>query len=455
MNAITSEVQNQLADFDLFAPSTQAAIRLAQQEAARMDAPEVHPDHLFLAILGQTDVEIAKVLMWLGLRLEVIQTQAAETFGNYKYEGGEEQKPPFSSESLPCFEWALSFATQMNSPLIFPQHLLMSVLRHPRIQPILVLLLPYEDALPAPFMEVDGLAYSSYIDQLIRSRLREQSVVGFTTVSSKRVLRRFFRPSITFTDIMGLDGAKRDLREVVEFLSKPQVIQHSMRTYLYGVLVVSHPSTDRTMLIEATAGESVVPLHYLSISALVGLLNDLDSGVLSIDDLEFSKDEHDLLKNSEPSKRGLNIITHFFSQAKKSSPCILFLDNLDAIDQLATNQVREQWLKQLVVEMDGLDEHPPMVVIATTSHTDGLGEALLHPSRFDRKIEIGSSFMARPTAQVKLCLSCQYEVPAHWKYCVYCGAKLVYNCPNCGTPFLQIEEARFCFECGTSCSSFK
>ena len=149
------------------------------------------------------------------------------------------------------------------------------------------------------------------------------------------------------------------------------------------------------------------------------------------------------------------MIEYIFSLAKKSSPCILYIDNLDAVEQLSTSQEREQWLKQLVVEIDGLDDHPRIVVIATTSHTDGLGQALLHPGRFDRQIEIGSSFMARPAAQVKLCLSCKYEVMANWKYCVYCGARLAHLCPNCGTPFLQVEEAIFCFECGNPWSSFK
>lgn len=453
MNAITNEIQNQTFDFDQLAPSAQAAIRLAQLEATRMNAPEVYPEHLFLGMLAQADVEVAKVLRSLRLDILEIQVQAAEIFG-MPNDVGTKNYLLFSRESLICFEWALSFATQINSSLIFPKHLFLSVLRHPRIQPLLVLLLPSQDALPTPLIEVDGLAYTSYIDQLIHSRVREQSVVVFTAGSPKRVLRRFDRPGITFADIKGLDGAKRDLGEVVEFLRNPQIFQHSMRIYLYGVLVVSHPSTDRTLLVEATAGEAVVPLVYLSISTLIGLLNALDSDILSIEDLDFPMDEYNLLKNSEPSKRGRNMIEHIFSQAKKSSPCILFIDNLDDVEQLSTNQEREQWLKQLVVEMDGLDDQTPIVVIATTSHTDGLGQALLHPGRFDRKIEIGSSFMARPAAQVKLCLSCQYEVLAHWKYCVYCGARLAHNCPNCGTPFLQIEEARFCFECGTPWSSF-
>ena len=445
---ITNEKQNQLFDFDLLAPSTQAEIRQAQHEAIKMNAPEVYPEHLFLGVLTQADVEVAKVLRGLGLDIEEIQAQVAEIFGISDYAGTTDNLH-FSRESLVCFEWALSFASQMNSSLIFPKHLLLSALRQPRIQPLLVLLLSTQDALPASLMEVEGPAYTSYIDQLIHSRVREQSITKFNKNSLRRVLRGFERPNISFADIQGLDGAKDNLREVVDFLRKPQNFQRSMRAYLYGVLIVGHPCTDRTLLVYATAGEAVVPLVYLSISTLVELLNDLDSDVLTIEDLDLPMDEYNLLKSSEPSQRGPSMIEHIFSLAKKSSPCILFIDNLDAVGQISTSQERERWLKQLIAEMDGLDYHPSMAVIATTSRTDGLVQALLDLGRFDRWIQIGSSFMARPAAQVKLCLSCQYEVLAHWKYCVYCGARLAYFCPNCGTPFLQIEEARFCFECGT------
>ncbi len=454
MNIISNEMRNQVFDFDLLAPSTQAEIRQAQHEAIKMKAPEVYPEHLFLGVLTQADVEVAKVLRGLGLDIQEIQAQVAETFG-IPDDAGTKDNLLFSRESLVCFEWALSFATQMNSSLIFPKHLLLSALRHPRIQPLLVLLLSTQDALPASLMEVDGPAYTSYIDQLIHSRVRKQSITKFNKGSLRRVLRGFERPNISFADIQGLDGVKGNLREVVDFLRKPQNFQRSMRAYLYGVLIVGHPCTDRTLLVHATASEAVVPLVYLSISTLVGLLNDLDSDILSLEDLDLPMDEYNLLKNSESSKRGQNMIEHIFSQAKKSSPCILFIDNLDAVGQITSRQEREQWLKQLIVEMDGLDYHPSMAVIATTSRTDGLGQALLHPGRFDRQIEIGSSFMTHPAAQIKLCLSCKYEVLANWKYCVYCGARLAYSCPNCGTPLLQIEEARFCFECGNSWSNFR
>ncbi|HEY6286173.1 MAG TPA: AAA family ATPase [Ktedonobacteraceae bacterium] len=456
MDTITNEIHNQLFDFDLLASSAQAVIRLAQHEAIKMNAPEVFPEHLFLGVLKQDDVEVTLVLKDIGLDIKEIQAQAAETFGNLNYEDTKNNLL-FSRESLVCFEWAVSFATQMNSSLIFPKHLILSVLRHPRIQPLLVLLLPSRDqhALPAPLMEAEGHAYTSYIDQLIHSRVREQSITTFNHSSLKRVFRRFERPHTTFADIQGLDGAKDKLREVVDFLRKPQNFQRSMRTYLYGVLIVGHPCTDRTLLVKATAGEAVVPLIYLSISALVELLTDLDSDVLSLDDLDLPMHEYDLLTNNALSQRGRNMIAHIFSQAKKLSPCVLFFDNLDAVDQLPTSQEREQWLKQLVIEMDGLDDHPSMVVIATTNHIYQLDQALLHPGRFEHQVVMSSSIMAHTVAQTKLCLSCKYEVLATWKYCVYCGALMAQTCPNCGTLFMQLEGARFCSKCGTPQSNIQ
>ena len=453
MSTFLTEMHGHAFDFDRLAPSAQTEVHLAQQAAARMQAPEVYPEHLFLGVLAQSDDRVAQVMNSMGLDMRAIRAQAVEVFGVQS--NAEDNNLPLSDEALHCIEWAFDFALQRHAGLIYPEHLLLGVLRHARIQPLLVLLSPSEDALPAPLGVLVGPAYTNYIDQLTHSRVREQSVAGFDKSSAKRVLRTFERPTITFPDIRGFDVAKRELREVVQFLKRPQVFQSSKRGYLYGILLVGHPCTDRTLLVKATAAEAVVPLASLSIAALVKLLADVDSGALSIEDLELPVDEYNLLKYSKPHQRARNMIRHAFGQAREASPCVLFIDNLDAVQQLATDQEREQCFKQLVVEMDGLDYHPPMAVIATTSQVDVLDQALLHPGRFDHQVAISSSFIAQPAAQTKLCLSCKYEVLSGWKYCIYCGASLAQVCPNCGTLFMQVEGARYCFECGTQWSSIK
>jgi hypothetical protein len=451
LDTIPNEIHNQIFDFELLASSTQAAIRLAQHEAIKMDAPEVYPEHLFLGILRQDDIEVTLVLKEIGLDRQKMLAQVTDIFGNLNSEGIQPNLL-FSRESLACFEWALAFATQMNSSLIFSKHLMLSVLRHPRIKPLLILLLPSrdQDVLPAPLVEAEGHAYTSYIDQLIHSRVREQSITKFKDSSLNRVFRWFERPHTTFVDIQGLDGAKEKLQEVVDFLRKPQNFQQSKRTYLYGTLLVGHPCTDRTLLVKATAGEAVVPLVCLSLSSLIKVLTDLNSGVISLDDLDLPMDEHELLINNDHSQRGQKMIAHIFSQAKQLSPCVLFFDNLDAVNPLLTSPEREQWLKQLAIEMDGPDNHPPMAVIASTNQIYKLDQALLHPGRFEHRVVMSSSLMTHPSAPTKLCLACKNEVLVTWKYCVYCGASIAQTCPNCGTLLMQLEGARFCSECGTS-----
>ena len=451
MDTVTNEVLNQIFDSDLLSSSIQAVIRLAQHEAIKLNAPEVYPEHFFLGILRQDDAEVTIALKEVGFDKQKMQAQATDIFGNPNY-ASIQTDLLYSRESLACFEWAIAFATQMNSSLISPKHLILSVLRHPRIQPLLILLATSQDqdVLPAPLVEVEGYAYTSYIDQLIYSRVREQSIPKFKDSSLKRAYRWFERPHITFGDIQGLDGAKEQLQEVVDFLRKPQNFQRSKRTYLYGTLLVGHPCTDRTLLVQATAGEAVVPLICLSLSTLIKILTDLNLGVLSFDDLNLPMDEYELLRNNDHSQRGREMIAHIFSQAKKLSPCVLFFDNLDAVDTILTSTEREQWLKQLVIEMDGLDNHPPMAVIASTNQIYQLDQALLHPGRFEHQVVMSSSFMTHPSAPTKLCLACKNEVLVTWKYCVYCGAFIAQTCPHCGTLLMQLEGARFCSECGTS-----
>jgi hypothetical protein len=451
VDTISNEIYNQSIDFAQFAPSAQAVIALAKNQAGKMHAPEVYPEHLFLGVLRQEDSDVTTLLKEIGLDRQTIQAQTIEIFGDLDSANvGDDLS--FSHESLICFDWAISFASHINSSSIFPKHLAVSVLRHPRIQPLLTLLLPSQDqnVLPASLFEAEVSTYTSYIDQLIHSRVRDQSVIWSSHSPIKRVFKWFERPSDTFGDIQGLDGAKGTLREVVDFLRKPRNFQRSKKTHLYGALIVGHPCTDRTLLVKATAGEAVVSLVYLSLSMLVEILNDLDSEVVSLDELGLPNDEYELLSNGDASLRGRNMIAHIFSQARELSPCVLFFDNLEAVNQLPRNADREQILKQFAIEMDGLDYHPSMAVIASTNDIKQLDRALLHSGRFDHQVVMSSGIMAHPVAQTNLCISCKYEVLATWKYCVYCGALLAQTCPQCGALFVQLEGARFCSECGIS-----
>jgi ATPase family associated with various cellular activities (AAA)/Double zinc ribbon len=131
-------------------------------------------------------------------------------------------------------------------------------------------------------------------------------------------------------------------------------------------------------------------------------------------------------------------------------PSLLFLDDLDALEQLETTNERKPLRNQLLVEMDELEQFPPVVAIATTYKSEALEPALMFPGRFERRVTMSGSIAAHPAAGTKLCLSCKREILSSWKHCIYCGASVLKACPNCGAPHIEVEGARYCFECGSA-----
>jgi cell division protease FtsH len=173
------------------------------------------------------------------------------------------------------------------------------------------------------------------------------------------------RPSTTFADVAGVDEAKYDLVEVVEFLKTPEKFQRLGGKIPLGVLLVGPPGTGKTLLARAVAGEAKVPFFSMSGSEFVEVL----VGV------------------------GASRVRDLFDQAKKASPSIIFIDEIDAVGRqrgasINSSDEREQTLNQLLVEMDGFDTRQAVVVIAATNRPDGLDKALLRPGRFDRRVVV-------------------------------------------------------------------
>jgi cell division protease FtsH len=173
------------------------------------------------------------------------------------------------------------------------------------------------------------------------------------------------KPSTTFADVAGVDEAKGDLVEVVEFLKTPQKFQRLGGKIPRGVLLVGPPGTGKTLLARAVAGEAGVPFFSMSGSEFVEML----VGV------------------------GASRVRDLFDQAKKAAPSIIFIDEIDAVGRqrgtsINSNDEREQTLNQLLVEMDGFDTRQAVVVIAATNRPDGLDQALLRPGRFDRRVTV-------------------------------------------------------------------
>ena len=171
---------------------------------------------------------------------------------------------------------------------------------------------------------------------------------------------------VTFADVAGCDEAKEDVHELVEFLKDPTKFQKLGGRMPRGVLMVGSPGTGKTLLAKAIAGEAKVPFFAISGSDFV----EMFVGV------------------------GAARVRDMFEQAKKQSPCIIFIDEIDAVGRQrgaglgGGNDEREQTLNQMLVEMDGFDTNQGIIVIAATNRPDVLDPALLRPGRFDRQVVV-------------------------------------------------------------------
>jgi cell division protease FtsH len=175
------------------------------------------------------------------------------------------------------------------------------------------------------------------------------------------------RPGTTFADVAGIDEAKQELQEVVDFLKEPLRYQRLGGTVPKGVLLVGPPGTGKTLLARAVAGEAKVPFFSMGGSEFVEMI--VGVGAARVRDL--------------------------FAKARAAAPAIIFIDELDAIGRsraaairVGGNDEQEQTLNQILTEMDGFDSREGVIVLAATNRADVLDSALLRPGRFDRRVEV-------------------------------------------------------------------
>ncbi|MEJ5082730.1 MULTISPECIES: ATP-dependent zinc metalloprotease FtsH [unclassified Ochrobactrum] len=191
-----------------------------------------------------------------------------------------------------------------------------------------------------------------------------RGAMGFGKSKAKLLTEAHGR--ITFQDVAGVEEAKQDLEEIVEFLRDPQKFQRLGGKIPRGVLLVGPPGTGKTLLARSVAGEANVPFFTISGSDFV----EMFVGV------------------------GASRVRDMFEQAKKNAPCIIFIDEIDAVGRHrgaglgGGNDEREQTLNQLLVEMDGFEANESIILIAATNRPDVLDPALLRPGRFDRQVVV-------------------------------------------------------------------
>ena len=190
--------------------------------------------------------------------------------------------------------------------------------------------------------------------------------MGFGKSKAKMLTEKHGR--VTFDDVAGIDEAKEELEEIVEFLRNPQKFSRLGGKIPKGALLEGPPGTGKTLLARAIAGEAGVPFFTISGSDFV----EMFVGV------------------------GASRVRDMFEQAKKNAPCIVFIDEIDAVGRNrgsgygGGNDEREQTLNQLLVEMDGFESNEGVIIIAATNRKDVLDPALLRPGRFDRQVSVGN-----------------------------------------------------------------
>jgi cell division protease FtsH len=212
-----------------------------------------------------------------------------------------------------------------------------------------------------PFVIIIGLLYFLFVRQL---RQAGRGALSFGKSRAKLLTRD--RDKITFGDVAGCDEAKEEVSEVVEFLKDPKKFTKMGGRIPKGILMVGPPGTGKTLLAKAVAGEADVPFFSISGSDFV----EMFVGV------------------------GASRVRDMFEQGRKSAPCLIFIDEIDAVGRQrgaglgGGNDEREQTLNSLLVEMDGFDTTEGVIIIAATNRPDVLDSALLRPGRFDRQIYV-------------------------------------------------------------------
>ncbi|MEJ5978025.1 ATP-dependent zinc metalloprotease FtsH [Novosphingobium sp. PS1R-30] len=212
-----------------------------------------------------------------------------------------------------------------------------------------------------PFMLILGVAFFA-LRQVQKGG--GSGAMGFGKSKAKMLTERQGR--VTFNDVAGIDEAREELEEIVEFLRDPQRFSKLGGQIPKGALLVGSPGTGKTLLARAIAGEAGVPFFTISGSDFV----EMFVGV------------------------GASRVRDMFDQAKKNAPCIVFIDEIDAVGRHRghglgnSNDEREQTLNQLLVEMDGFEANEGIIIIAATNRPDVLDPALLRPGRFDRQVVV-------------------------------------------------------------------
>ncbi|MFR8072492.1 MAG: ATP-dependent zinc metalloprotease FtsH [Anaerovoracaceae bacterium] len=223
------------------------------------------------------------------------------------------------------------------------------------------------------------IALGQYMSRKLTQQMGGKNALSFGMGKSNAKLYVQSTKGIRFSDVAGEDEAKENLAEIVDYLHDPDKYTEVGATMPRGVLLVGPPGTGKTMLAKAVAGESGVPFFSISGSEFVEMFVGM----------------------------GASKVRDLFKQAKEKAPCIVFIDEIDAIGKkrngnISGNDEREQTLNQLLTEMDGFDDNTGVIILAATNQPDSLDPALTRPGRFDRRVPVELPDLAGREAILKV-----------------------------------------------------
>ena len=223
------------------------------------------------------------------------------------------------------------------------------------------------------------IALGQYMSRKLTQQMGGKNALSFGMGKSNAKLYVQSTKGIRFSDVVGEDEAKENLAEIVDYLHDPDKYTEVGATMPRGVLLVGPPGTGKTMLAKAVAGESGVPFFSISGSEFVEMFVGM----------------------------GASKVRDLFKQAKEKAPCIVFIDEIDAIGKkrngnISGNDEREQTLNQLLTEMDGFDDNTGVIILAATNQPDSLDPALTRPGRFDRRVPVELPDLAGREAILKV-----------------------------------------------------
>ncbi len=255
------------------------------------------------------------------------------------------------------------------------------------------------------------------------------------------------------SDVVGMNRSKRELQTLIERLRETETFPDTEKGAPRSVLLVGPPMKERKMLAEVVAGEIGCPLLSLSFSGLIAILSTYHT--FTVERLN-KKGSGFSAGSPRISPYGIHVaeelLHKYFSLAQRRSPCILFIEDIDAIARMPSRESREQVLKLLDAEMDAFCKNNRHgIVLASALQTQYLDHVFyrhLRSGYFLYRVLVDHETRIRLATRPPLCPSCNQVTAPNWKHCAYCGASLVKLCPRCGTLQPDLEDVRFCFSCG-------